>query len=151
MLTLIIGLLIAVGGVYGLFITYNMAFLLLYVIGLGVVVVPILQPLSGWKEGECFNQYDMLPLVPNTEYYVVQDEYGNFMYKFKDENNNEVIRYSTFVDTNYDTGNVSGKPVLKKVQLKPKKTLWCLPIFCSKKEQYVIKLPRDKAETAILK
>lgn len=151
MLTLISGLLIAAGGVYGVMETYKLAFLLLYVIGLGVVVVPTFQPLSGWEYCKCLNQYDLIPLIPNSECYVVQDRDGNLMYKFKDENGNEIIKHSTFVDTIYDNENVSDKPVLKEVQLKAKKSLWSLPIFCSKKEQYVIKIPPDKLQTAILK
>lgn len=150
MLTLIIGLLITAGGVYGTFITCNWAFLLLYVLGLGTIVVPLFQPLVGWDEGECFKQYLLMPLLPGSEYYVAEDKEGNLMYRYKNENNEEVIRHSTVVDTNYGTGGIKDKPVLKELVLKPKKNLWCLPIFCSKKTQYVIKLPQDKIEIAIL-
>ena len=73
------------------------------------------------------------------------------MYKYKNENNEEVINHSTFNDTNYGTGWIKDKPVLKEVILKPKKNMWCLPILCTSKIQHVIKLPQDKIEVAILK
>ena len=51
MLTLIIGLVIAIVGVYGVLTTFNMVFLLVFVIGVGVITITLLQPLAGWDEG----------------------------------------------------------------------------------------------------
>lgn len=151
MLSLICGLLIAAAGVWGVLSTFNLVFLLFYVIGLGIIVVPLVQPLAGWNDGECFKTYLLMPLVPNSECYVLEDKQGNLMYKYKNENDEEIIKYSTFCDTNYATGGINDKPVLKEMVLKPKRNLWSLAIFCSKKTQYVIKLPQNKIETAILK
>lgn len=151
MLSLIFGLLIAAAGVWGVLETFNLVFLLFYVIGLGVIFVPLVQPLAGWHAGECRKTYLLIPLASNSECYVIEDKKGNLMYKYKDENGEEVITHSTFINTNYGTCGIGDKPVLKEMMLKPKKNLWCLPIFCSKKMQYVIKLPQDKIETAILK
>jgi len=151
MLTLIIGLLIILSGVYGVFTSYNIAFLVLYVIGLCVVTITLFQPFCGWEDGECFKQYFLMPLIPNSEHYVIEDKDGNLMYKYKNENNEEVIKYSKFSDTNYGTAGIKDKPILKELIIKPKKTLWCFPVFCSKKTQYVIKLPQGKIEKAILK
>ena len=151
MITLIIGLIITIGGVYGAFITFNLAFLLLYVLGLGMIVVPLLLPFAGWDSGKCLNQYELVPFKAGFEFYVVEDGDGNLIYKHKNENGEEVTKRSTFADTNYDNEDIKSEPILKVLLLKPKKNLWCLPIFCPKKEQYIIKLPKDKFETAILK
>lgn len=151
MLTLIIGLFIVACGIYGIYITCNFVFVLLYVLGLCGVVITLLQPLAGWDSGECVKTYDLMPLLPNFDCYVIQDNHGNLMYKYKDENEEAVIRHSTLIDTCYDMGKINDKIVLKEMLLKPKKNLWCLPILCSKKTQYIIKLPKDKIEIAILK
>ena len=151
MLTLIVGLIITALGVYITFITCNLAFLLLYVIGLGLVFVPLVQPLSGWKNIEIINQYDLLPLSDDSECYVLEDIKGNLMYRYLSETGEAVVQHSTLFDTNYSSGNTDDYPRFKIGKLKPKKTLWCLPIFCSSKTQYVIYLPQDKVKTAIIK
>jgi len=150
MLTLIIGMLISVCGVYGVAATYNLAFLLLYVIGLSAIVITLFQPLAGFEKEECIKTYYLVPLIPNSEHYVIEDNKGNLMYKYKNQNDEEVIRCSTFADTNYGTGGIKDTPILKEIVLKPKKNLWSLPIFCSRKTQYVLEFPGDKIENTIL-
>lgn len=151
MLTLIVGLAVIGAGLYGVFTTFNMVWLLLYVIGIGMVVIPLFQPLSGWKDIEIVNRYDLLPLTPNSNYYVMEDDKGNLMYRYKDREDKEIVQYSTLLNTDFSSGNIENKVVLREGKIKPKRTLWAFPIFCSSKIHYVIKFPEDKVETAILK
>ncbi len=133
MLLFLIGLAIAVMGAILVLNTLNSIFLIVFLIGLLISTISAFQPLSGWGEPKTMEEYELLPLIPGTDTFVIQDRRGNVMYKYLEkEVKLELIKSQNYYCSIIEEIESGKKPVLKKSKVNPKRSLWAFPILSLK-------------------
>lgn len=141
MITFVIGLIIAAVGVILCLNYLQFAYILLFTIGIVVSVISMQTTSAGWRRGKTIEEHTLIPLIENTNIYVIYSEDGNYMYRYVDEYGKEIIKCSsidkTFVDIE---GNK--EPTFVICEMKARKSLWVFPIGCSK-WQNILYIPKD--------
>jgi len=141
MLLFIIGLSITIVSVVLLLNTLNVLFLLMFAIGMCITIISAFQPLSGWGTPVTMQEYELLPIISDTNIYVIKDKNGNIMYKYTKQGT-EIIESQCYVCTMLKELEEPQKPVLKKSKVNPKRTLWSFPILSCKYVD-VLCVPKD--------
>ena len=124
---LFIGLIIALGSIKLVLQTLNMFFLLCMLIGMGIIVISRQRPISGWSEPEILEEKELLPLMPDSNYYACEDEDGNVIYRdVLDGKQILKSKLRSFIE--YEELKLGDIPKMKKAKLTPKMSLWAFPL-----------------------
>ena len=101
----------------------------IFILAVLVIVFGLFANWGGYEEAFVSNEYELIPLIENTNIYLIQSDSGTKMCKYKiaskhdSKVENPVIKkISASVELEYIEEGI--KPVLREYVLKPKKSKW---------------------------